>query len=122
MIARLVVAAAVSGLAACGALPSSHPPGADSAAAYCVVDPFSANWCAAHTRLGDDLFRIDLRRKPLVSGGEGEAMPTFRRHAERLARELGYTGYLTLEFNEGIESTLPIAQRVAQGVIRFTKQ
>jgi hypothetical protein len=152
MLAKLFILAALSGLAGCGTLTNGHPLGKDGAgdsvktivpnksvsltpslhlpleglllgaALYWVVDPLSPNWRIEQTRLGENTFRIALRRKPFASGGEGEAMQTFQRRAEQIAQELGYTSYLTLEFSEGIESTLPVAQRVAQGVIRLTKQ
>jgi hypothetical protein len=37
------------------------------------------------------------------------------------ARRGGYAGYTVLEYSEGIESTLPVAQRVAQGVVRLER-
>ena len=148
---RLVAAAAVSVLAGCGTLINGDPLGTDGAgdpvktivpnksvsltpslqipmeglllgaAVYWIVDPLSPNWRIEQTRLDENSFRIALRRKPFASGGEGEAMQAFQRRAEQLARELGYASYLTVEFSEGIESTLPVAQRVAQGVIRLNK-
>ena len=39
--------------------------------------------------------------------------------AERIVREYGYAGYTVLEFGEGVESNVPIAQRVAQGIIQL---
>lgn len=88
-------------------------------ALYLVVDPLSPNWRIEESRLGGDRFRIALRRKLFASGGEGEAMQIFRRRAEQLARDHGDRGYTVLEYSEGIESTLPVAQRVAYGVVRL---
>lgn len=88
------------------------------AAIYFVVDPLSPNWQIEEARLGDNRFRISLRKKRFVTGGDGEATQIFYRRAEQIVRENGYAGYTVLEFGEGVESTVPIAQRVAQGVIQ----
>jgi len=68
--------------------------------------------------MGDNRFRISLRKKRFVTGGDGEAAQIFYRRAEQIVRENGYAGYTVLEFGEGVESTVPIAQRVARGVIQ----
>lgn len=88
------------------------------AAIYFVVDPLSPNWQIEEVRISDNRFRIALRKKRFTTGGDGEAVQIFYRRAERIVRENGYAGYTVLEFGEGVESTVPIAQRVAQGVIR----
>lgn len=88
------------------------------AAVYLVVDPLSPNWRIEEARIGDNRFRIALRKKRFVTGGDGEAAQIFYRRAEQIVRENGYAGYTVLEFGEGVESTVPIAQRVAQGVIQ----
>lgn len=84
------------------------------AAIFFVVD----NWQIEETRISDNRFRIALRKKRFTTGGDGEAMQIFYRRAERIVRENGYAGYTVLEFGEGVESTVPIAQRVAQGLIQ----
>lgn len=89
------------------------------AALYWIVDPLAPNWQLAQTPLGADRLRISLRRKRFASGGDGEAAQVFARRAEQAAREGGYAGYTVTEYTEGIESTLPVAQRVAQGVVRL---
>jgi len=91
------------------------------AALYWVVDPLAPNWQLEQTPLGTDQMRISLRKKRFTSGGDGEAAQVFSRRAEQLAREGGYAGYSVMEYTEGIESTLPLAQRVAQGVIRLNR-
>ena len=88
------------------------------AAIYFVVDPLSPNWQIEEARMGDNRFRISLRKKRFVTGGDGEAAQIFYRRAEQIVRENGYVGYTVLEFGEGVESTVPIAQRVARGVIQ----
>lgn len=88
------------------------------AAVYFVVDPLSPNWQIEEARISDNQFRIALRKKRFTTGGDGEAAQIFYRRAERIVRENGYAGYTVLEFGEGVESTVPIAQRVARGIIR----
>ena len=85
---------------------------------YYVVDPLSPNWQIEETRVGDNQFRIALRKKRFTTGGDGEAVQIFYRRAEQIVKENGYAGYAILEFGEGVESTVPIAHRVAQGVIQ----
>jgi hypothetical protein len=85
---------------------------------YYVVDPLSPNWQIEEARMGGNRFRISLRKKRFATGGDGEATQLFYRRAEQIVRENGYAGYTVLEFGEGVESTVPIAQRVAQGVIQ----
>ena len=89
------------------------------AAAYWLVDPMAPNWQTAQADQGKDMVQIALRKKRFTSGGDGEAAQVFARHAARLARERGYAGYAVLQYTEGIESTLPLAQRVAQGVVQL---
>lgn len=91
-------------------------------AIYWAVDPLAPNWQFEQTVLGPDSVRISLKKKRFASGGDGEAAQVFARRAELLARTGGYAGYTTMEYTEGIESTLPLAQRVAQGVIRLNRQ
>ena len=87
------------------------------AAVIWYVDPLAPNWQVEETRLSLDRYRIALRRKPVTNGGDGEANAIFRRHAEQITRDQGKAGYEVIEFNTGIESTLPFAYRVASGVV-----
>ena len=89
------------------------------AALYWAVDPLAPNWQLEQAPLSADRVRISLRKKRFTSGGDGEAAQLFARHAEEIARVRGYAGYSVMEYTEGIESTLPLAQRVAQGVVRL---
>lgn len=88
------------------------------AAVYLAVDPLSPNWRIEEARMGGNRFRIALRKKRFVTGGDGEAAQIFSRRAAQIVRENGYAGYTVLEFRESIESTVPIAQRIAEGVIQ----
>ena len=91
------------------------------AALYWAVDPLAPNWQLEQTPLGADRVRISLRKKRFASGGDGEAAQLLARRAEQLARDGGYAGYTLMEYTEGVESTLPLAQRVAQGVIQLNR-
>ncbi len=91
------------------------------AALYWAVDPLAPNWRLEQAALGTDQVRISLRKKRFTSGGDGEAAQVFARRAGEVVRERGYAGYTVMEYTEGIESTLPLAQRVAQGVIRLNR-
>ena len=91
------------------------------AALYWAVDPLAPNWELVQAQLGGDRVRISLRRKRFASGGDGEAEQVFERHAAQLARAGHYAGYSVMEYTEGIESTLPLAQRVAQGVVQLNR-
>ena len=91
------------------------------AALYWAADPLAPNWQLEHLPLGADRVRIVLRKKRFATGGDGEAAQVFARRAERIARESGFSGYTVLEYTEGIESSLPLAQRVSQGVIRLDR-
>lgn len=127
MLKRNVILLLPLGLAACGGIATNGAPGTNrtvaaealalGAAIYYVVDPLSPNWQIEEARMGDNRFRISLRKKRFATGGDGEATQLFYRRAEQIVRENGYAGYTVLEFGEGVESTVPIAQRVAQGVI-----
>lgn len=90
-------------------------------AAYLVIDPLAPNWQVEEAALGADRYRIALRKKRFTTGGDGEAGQVFRRRAETLAREQGYAGYDVLELAEGIESNVPIAQRVTVGIVRLRR-
>lgn len=87
------------------------------AAVLYYVDPLAPNWQIEQTALAADRYRLALRAKAVRAGGDGEAEQVFRRHAEKLARENGRETYLIVEYQAGIESKLPFAQRVASGVV-----
>jgi hypothetical protein len=86
-----------------------------------AVDPLAPNWQLAQAPLGTDRIRISLRKKRFTTGGDGEAAQLFARRAEKLKSEGGFASYAVLEYTEGIESSVPIAQRVAQGVIELKR-
>jgi len=90
-------------------------------AAYFVIDPLAPNWQVQEAALAPDLYRIALRKKRFTTGGDGESGQVFRRRAEALVREHGYSGYEVLELSEGIESNVPVAQRVTVGVVQLKR-
>ncbi len=84
---------------------------------FIVIDPLAPNWKIEQSKLDADRYRIALTKKRFSTGGDGEAAPVFYRRAEQIARENGAARYRILEFSEGVESTVPVARRVAQGII-----
>lgn len=91
------------------------------AAAYVLADPLAPNWQIEQAAIGPDKFRISLRKRRFSGGGDGEATQLFHRRAEQIARDGGYAGYTVLEYSESVESTLPVAQRLSQGVVQLKR-
>lgn len=90
-------------------------------AAYLVIDPLAPNWHLQERALAPDHYLIELRKKRFTTGGDGEAGQVLHRRARALARELGYGGYEILAHAEGIESNVPIAQRVTVSEVRLLR-
>lgn len=88
---------------------------------FVIIDPLAPNWHIEQMRTGENRYRIALRKKRFTTGGDGEVMPAFYRRAEQIAFELGSRHYRIVEFTEGIDSAVPIAQRVAQGVVEIIR-
>jgi hypothetical protein len=78
------------------------------------------NWELVEARLAEDRYMLSLRMRRFHSGGDGEARALFHRRARELAQLGGFAGYEVLSFAEGIDSSLPFAQRVGEGVVRLT--
>jgi len=89
------------------------------AGALLVVDPLAPNWRIEQYDLGGHRYAFALTKKRFSFGGDGEAMQVFRRRVDQLARDQGYASFEVLEFSAGIESNMPIAQRVSHGVVQF---
>jgi len=87
------------------------------AAMWYVIDPLAPNWEIKDSKLDDTHYRIDLRKKRVSTGGDGEAIDLFHRQAEALAGHAKAQGYTIVSWNEGVESDFPIARRWARGVI-----
>jgi hypothetical protein len=92
-----------------------------AAVVFAVIDPLAPNWAIEEMRLNDKRYRIAMRKKRFTTGGDGEAMPAFYRRAEQLVRDNGAASYRIVEFSEGVDSAVPISQRVAQGVVELVR-
>ncbi|PWT70230.1 MAG: hypothetical protein C5B46_09850 [Proteobacteria bacterium] len=92
------------------------------AAMWYVVDPLAPNWEIKDSRLDDTHYRIDLRKKRITTGGDGEAMDLFHRQAFAVAGQVKSHGYTVVTWNEGVDSDFPIARRWARGVIEVQPQ
>jgi hypothetical protein len=87
------------------------------AALFVIIDPLAPNWRIEQSRLDGDRYLIAMKKKRFTTGGDGEAAQIFSRRAEQLAREHGNGRYRLVGFTEGIESSVPFAQRVAHGIV-----
>jgi len=92
---------------------------AAAAVVYAVIDPLAPNWAIESRPLGGSRFGVSLTMKRFVTGGDGEARQVFLREAERLARSNGATDFRIAAFEEGIDSAVPVARRVARGVVEL---
>ena len=86
---------------------------------WLAVDPLAPNWEIAQYELGGRRYAFALKKKRFTTGGDGEAAQVFRRRVAEVARERGYSDYDVLEFTAGIESNVPIAQRVSHGIVQY---
>ncbi len=69
------------------------------------------------SEVGEDLFRVTLKRDRFANSGDGEARVLFRQHAERIVTAQSCSGYRIVEFHERYDSKLIGSQRVAEGLI-----
>ena len=79
-------------------------------------DPIMLDYRLA--KQADGNWRISMRMKRFTTGGDGEAIRLFHRSAERIVRENKHAGYRVPQYSEGIESSVPLAQRYSEGTIR----
>jgi hypothetical protein len=86
---------------------------------YWFVDPLAPNWRVQVEALGEQRFRVAMTMKRFIIGGEGEVLPVLTRTAEKLRRDTQSREFVILELSEGIESRVPIAQRVAHAVVQL---
>lgn len=86
---------------------------------FLIIDPLAPNWKVEIVPMGARLYRVELTMKRFITGGEGESYQVIRRTAEKLRREGGFNDFFILEQSEGIESRVPIAQRVAHAVVEL---
>ena len=88
---------------------------------YLVIDPLAPNWRVEQRDLGNGRYAIAMTKKRFTTGGDGESPQIFRRRVDQLQREHGFASYEVIEFSEGIESNVLIAQRVSRGVVQFVR-
>ena len=86
---------------------------------FLVIDPLAPNWKVEVEPVGRHRYRMALTMKRFITGGEGEAATVVRRTAEKLRMEGGYNEYALIELTEGIESRVPVAQRVAHALVEL---
>jgi|GEM_PF-2136855 len=84
-----------------------------------TIEQVLLNWRMELVCLGAQRYRIEMRKNRIAAGGEGEAMPLFMRRAEAILLRQGGSSYRILSFAEGLDSSLPLPQRVAQGVVEI---
>ena len=92
-----------------------------AASVFVIVDPLAPNWRVEQYDLGNGRYAIALKKKRFTTGGDGESHQVFRRRIETILREQDFVAYQVLEFNEGIASNVPIAQRVSHGIVQFAR-
>jgi hypothetical protein len=86
---------------------------------YWFVDPLAPNWRVEVEALGEQRFRVAMTMKRFITGGEGEVLPVLKRTAEKLRRDTQSSEFVIVELSEGIESRVPVAQRVAHAVVQL---
>ena len=86
---------------------------------FVIIDPLAPNWQVELRPLGGPRYAVALTMKRFTTGGDGEAHQVMQRAAERLVRDSGAAGYRITAFSEGIESTVPVARRVANGTLEL---
>lgn len=89
------------------------------AVTYYVVDPLAPNWEIKETKLDDTRYRIDMKKKRVTTGGDGESLELFHRQADKITTEMRAHGYQIVTWTEGVESEFPIAHRWSRGVIEL---
>lgn len=92
---------------------------AAAAVLFAIIDPLAPNWDVETSVTGPGRFRVTLTMKRFTAGGDGEAYPVLMRAADGLRQTQGAAGYAVTEFSEGIESTVPVARRVARAVVQL---
>ena len=97
------------------------PVAAAGLAFYVVSDPFAPNWVIEEARQSDERYLLALRHKAVHSGGGGEARQVFARRAAQLAGQPGFGAYEVVNWQTGIDSGRPFAQRVAYGEVRLVR-
>jgi hypothetical protein len=116
---RIIACTSLALLSACTSIDGSGPVLIPNETVALI--PLGPNWWVEQRDLGTGRYSIALRKKRYSIGGDGESRQAFQRRIEDILREQGFTAYEVLEYSEGVDSTLPIAQRVAHGVVQFLR-
>ncbi|UCH48434.1 MAG: hypothetical protein JSU95_01035 [Betaproteobacteria bacterium] len=89
--------------------------------AWQVLDPLAPTWEIFHIKHADTQYEITLRRKrfPTSGSGMGEAQHLFKRHAQSIAAQHGYSSYTITSYEEFTESEFMVDRRVGRGTIRL---
>ena len=142
---RLLIPLCVLGLSACGTTTKNFPssgtllpnvslrvaPGiaytveqialaaGAGAAVYLVYDPLAPNWRIEESPIDATTYACSLRAKPFRTGGDGEAMQVLKRRALELQRENAAVGYRILAYSEGVVSSTPFTERVAEAKVEL---
>lgn len=103
------------------AVPAQGEVVADDKLAKQPVDLLIPGWSVQATQLDEDRYRIELRMRTLITGGDGEARVAFQRSAREIVDTGGFASYDVLRYEEGIDSGFLFGRRSATGVIRVVR-
>lgn len=76
---------------------------------------------ASDEALGQNRFQITVDKTRFIGGRDGELWQIFKRRAADIVKREGCSGYMVLEYTEGIESAIVAGRRVGRGVIECSK-
>lgn len=98
------------------------PPAGSSKPVWAAIpDLRIPGWEVKVTQIDEQRFRLHLRMRTLINGGDGEARTAFNRSAREIVDAGGYAGYDVLRYEEGIDSGLFFGRRGASGEIRVVQ-
>lgn len=86
-----------------------------------IPDLMIPGWEVKVVQVDEQRFRLHLRMRPLITGGDGEARTAFLRSAREIVDAGGYAGYDVVRYEENIDSGLFFARRGASGEIRVVQ-
>lgn len=86
-----------------------------------LPDLLIPGWKVEVTQLDEDRYRLALRMRTLITGGDGEARTAFLRGARELVDAGGFAGFDVVRYEEGIDSGFLFGRRSASGVIRVVR-
>ena len=115
-----LVAVAIIGLGGCSAWDVAGL-GVGAGLTYWVVDPRAPNWNVKMESVSSNDYRIELKMKNFIHGGQGEARMVFNHAAEALARQERCPAYEVLTYEEGVDSEFLGGRRFAVGVVRLRR-